>query len=59
MTLYVKKLYTLNPVGHKYITLDKAMQEYKTYVKAWCNWQIADKTTITLKSFQQWLKTEI
>lgn len=50
MTLYIKKLWSLNPTKYKFIPLKKALEEYHIYVQ-FC------KTGI--KTFEQWRTTEI
>ena len=70
MKLYVKKIWTLNPTGYKYVPLEKALTQYdewlKNLVKLY-NYQnykhhkIRYKEFIKTppKSFEEWLKTEI
>ena len=65
MKFYVKKIWSLNPKKHKYITLEKAQKEYQewlTYTAA--NSELALKARIIApkefhKPFELWLKTEI
>lgn len=53
ITLYVKKLVSLNPKQWKYIQVERATEDYGYYLEQ-CN-----KAFIVAKSFQNWLRTEI
>lgn len=54
MTLYVKKLYSLNPDKYKYIRIETATDNYSRYVA-----NCIDTGHNEWKTFEQWLKTEI
>ena len=32
MKLYVKKIWTLNPIGYKYVPLEKAIADYEEWI---------------------------
>lgn len=58
MKLYTKKLISLNPDEYRYITLDEALQDYHVYIGHCIN-NIDDLTAQDVKSFDEWLETEI
>jgi len=63
-TLYVKKIWSLHPTLYKHIPLAKAMKGYKDYVQNILYIVITPKMyghgeKHTIKSFAEWLKTEI
>lgn len=55
--IYVKKLWSLNPDEYHFITLEEAIEKYKIYCISCIKY--ADMTTNQVKSFQEWLATEI
>jgi hypothetical protein len=55
MKLYAKKLWSINPKLYKYIDFESAMRLYEDYRILICR----GRKTETVKSFSQWLKTEI
>lgn len=56
ITLYVKKIWSLNPTKYKYMTLEKATKEYNEYLG---NWQGYILYKSNPKTFKNWLQTEI
>lgn len=57
ITLYVKKIVSLNPKRYEYIELKKATHHYQQYVSM-CLYHNKNCKTI-LKTFKEWLTTEI
>jgi hypothetical protein len=57
MTIYTKKLTSLNPKKYEYISIEKAIHDYQIYVNM-CLENSYHKLS-TPKSFHDWLKTEI
>ena len=58
--IYVKKLWSLNPDEFKLITLDEAIEKYKIYIVCVTKYVLRDSTHVyNIKSFQEWLETEI
>ena len=57
MILYVKKVWTWNPTGYKYIPIEKALKKYKEYTLNCIESKYVGPDEI--KTFQNWLKTEI
>ena len=59
MKFYVKKIWSLNPTKYKYVELSKAQAEYTgwyTYVSLNNPYY---HEVMKLKTFEEWLKTEI
>ena len=59
MKYYIKKLWSLNPDKHKFITLEAGQRQYNEYVKSWVQSKIQLGGTYPLKSFEEWAETEI
>lgn len=55
---YVKKIYSLNPTKYKYITFRQAEKDYYFYVQCFIG-AVQKGTKLNLKTFTQWLRTEI
>ena len=61
MTLYVKKLWSLNPTKSKYIPLEQAVKEHAEYCRHFMEAVRRERTPNKEKpkSLTEWLKTEI
>ena len=58
MKLYVKKIWSLNPDLYKFIEFNKAQKEYNEWLKDSLNSSYYKKGD-EIKSFEEWLKTEV
>lgn len=56
MTLYIKKLWSLNPTKCKFIPLEEALEDYSYYIRACIKINMPE---IEIKTFKQWRTTEI
>jgi hypothetical protein len=56
MKLYVKKVWSYNPTKYKYITLEKAQEDYLKYTILYFG---GGHKSEYYKDFEKWLKTEI
>jgi hypothetical protein len=56
----VQKLWSLNPEKFKWITIDKALKDYADYINAVRIYSKNEELeTLSLKTFKEWLETEI
>lgn len=59
MKLYVKKIWTYNPNKYKFVSLEKALAWYQTYLDNLITCVSYYQKNQLGKTFDQWLKTEI
>jgi len=59
MTFLVKKIWSLNPSKYKCIGIKKAIKLYEEYISASILSSKRNGYELTIKSFQDWLLTEI
>lgn len=58
ITYYVKKIWSLNPKLYKFLSYKEAEKRYEDYLTSWQK-AMVERQAGVLKTFEQWLKTEI
>ena len=59
MKFYVKKIWSLNPTKYKYVEFSKAHKEYTSWFAYVALKRPEYKYVEPIKTFEEWLKTEI